>query len=398
MGTKHKTDVTIVGAGIVGLAHAYHAARSGLSVSVFERSAHAHGASTRNFGMLALVAQAEGRQRERALRSLTHWQEVAHKADIPLQQSGCLFLAREQEELQVLEEFVSNRRKNSSESLLSNEELARFNIDPPYLLGGAWSEDAWKLDQRSAVARLAQWLQREYKVDFYFDSKVTAISSIGDGIVEVQVQHSTNASVLQHTYRCGHSIICSGSEFKTLYPEAFAHAGVSHCELQMLRTVAQPVSWKLKPFVLGGLSITRYSAFESCAALPELVNLQRTKFGDYLKHGIHLIACQEADGSVTIGDSHQYGLADPLTRCNNNRSTEIDELLLQEAAALITLPDTQIAERWLGHYAHMPGHNPDNGYLTLSPASGVTSVTVTNGQGMTHGFALAEDVIAEITA
>jgi len=44
----------------MGLAHAYHAARKGFAVTVLERSAWAQGASIRNFGMLAIVAQAEG--------------------------------------------------------------------------------------------------------------------------------------------------------------------------------------------------------------------------------------------------------------------------------------------------------------------------------------------------
>jgi len=44
-----RVDTAIVGAGIVGLAHAYLAAKSGRKVAVFERNPAATGASVRNF-------------------------------------------------------------------------------------------------------------------------------------------------------------------------------------------------------------------------------------------------------------------------------------------------------------------------------------------------------------
>ena len=87
---KH-VDVAIVGAGIVGIAHAYHAARAGLSVAVFERDASSQGASIQNFGMLAIIAQNEGKQLDDALRSLECWQEMASHADVLLEQTSGSF-------------------------------------------------------------------------------------------------------------------------------------------------------------------------------------------------------------------------------------------------------------------------------------------------------------------
>ncbi len=57
MPTDHQYDDAIVGAGILGLAHAYHLSRLGRRVIVLERDVRAVGASVRNFGMLWPVGQ-----------------------------------------------------------------------------------------------------------------------------------------------------------------------------------------------------------------------------------------------------------------------------------------------------------------------------------------------------
>ncbi len=374
---KKHTDVAIVGAGILGIAHAYHAARAGLSVMVFDRDAAACGASIRNFGMLAIIAQQEGRQLEDARRSLQYWRDIASHVDIGLEQTGCLFLARHESEWAVLEEYVhAGSSLAANTGLLSVQDLAPYTgqLCNHNLLGAMWSPDAWKVDQRSCIATIAQWLQREHQVAFRFSTEVTAISM-------PRIETATE------TYTADHVIVCGGSEFSTLFPEDFANSGIEQCQLQMLATDNQPDHWQLKPFILGGLSIARYSAFADCSSIGELKSFQREHYPQQLAHGIHVIAAQEADGSVTIGDSHAYG-----RQPDRHRSDEVDELILADLAGMVDLASTQITRRWLGTYAYLP----EVDLLRLRPADGVTLVTVTNGQGMTHGFAVAEDVIADI--
>jgi len=373
----NKFDLAIVGAGIVGLAHAIHAARAGLRVAVFDRSPDAQGASVRNFGMLALHAQEPGAQLSSARKSLTYWQEIAPQAGFELRQSGCIFVARAPEEMAVLQEFAQSAKMAAHGAhLVAPEGLGRYcpALRADRALGALFSCETWKVDQRQANAKMAAWLQQKYDVSFYFSTEVQ----------EVSPPHiSTSAG----DFTAGHILLCGGDEFASLFPGAFAANGVTSCQLQMMRTHPQPDGWRLQPFVMGGLSMSRYSAFSSCASLQDLLTMQAERFKPYIDHGIHVIIAQESDGSVTIGDSHAYGNGSALPR-----SSEIDALILKDAADMVSLAEPRIAERWLGHYAYLPNASS----LIFSPKDGVTAVSQTNGQGMTHGFSIAEAVIAGI--
>ena len=189
------------------------------------------------------------------------------------------------------------------------------------------------------------------------------------------------------SYRADRIVVCAGDDFQTLFPNAFVETEVTRCQLQMMRTVAQPPTERLEPFVLGGLSIARYDGFQNCEGMHELKRQLEGQYPRHLAHGIHVIAAWEADGSVTIGDSHHYGRDLPT-----DRDEEIDRLILAYLAERVTLADMRIAEKWIGHYASLPGTS----HLMLEPQACVRLVTMTNGQGLTQGFAVAEDVIGTL--
>src|SRR5215510_3930057 len=95
---RERFDVAIVGAGILGLAHAYHLARRGARVVVFERGERATGASIRNFGMLWPIGQPPGALYDLARHSLEHWQTVLAASGSWHEQSGSLHLAYHDDE------------------------------------------------------------------------------------------------------------------------------------------------------------------------------------------------------------------------------------------------------------------------------------------------------------
>src|SRR5262249_15006366 len=98
-------DLVVVGAGVVGLAHAIEAHARGLSVVVVERDARAVGASVRNFGHIGTTLQG-GEAAAYAATARERWLSLAPKAGFEVLEVGTVVVARNEAELAVLREFA----------------------------------------------------------------------------------------------------------------------------------------------------------------------------------------------------------------------------------------------------------------------------------------------------
>lgn len=99
-------DLAVVGGGIIGLAHAWAAVRSGKRVALIERDVRANGASIRNFGFITVTGQERGDSWSLARRTRDVWAELAPAAGIPVEQRGLMLTARSAEALAVIEAFL----------------------------------------------------------------------------------------------------------------------------------------------------------------------------------------------------------------------------------------------------------------------------------------------------
>jgi len=108
---------------------------------------------------------------------------------------------------------------------------------------------------------------------------------------------------------------------------------------------------------------------------------------EYDHWGIHSLVSQTADGALTLGDSHEYGLS--LDIFNKE---EIDELILHYAKQFLRAPDLAIAERWYGVYAK----HPKKALVVIEPEERVRIVASPGGSGMTLSFGLAEQSLLEL--
>ena len=218
-----KADVAIVGAGILGLAHAYLAAKAGKSVVVLEKSPRAAGASVRNFGMLWPIGQPAGTMLALSLRSRELWLEILGQAKLPRRETGSLHVVYRADEAAVAQEFAELGPKLGYECswLKPCEVLERSHaVQPEGLSGGLWSSTELTIDPRQVIQSLPGFLAEQYKVQFVFGTAVTA--------VEPPVLHTGNGRWQAETV-----IVCSGDDFETLYPQHYAASGLTRCKLQM---------------------------------------------------------------------------------------------------------------------------------------------------------------------
>ncbi|HEX4165279.1 MAG TPA: TIGR03364 family FAD-dependent oxidoreductase [Bryobacteraceae bacterium] len=368
---NEQVDVAVVGAGIVGLAHAYTAAKAGRKVAVFERNPVATGASIRNFGMIWPIGQAAGELHQLSLRSREIWLDFLEKARLPYRNTGSLHVTYRVDEAAVAQEFADKSKDlgYSAAWLSPLQTLDKTHaVREQGLLGALWSSTELTVDPRQIVRMLPAFLAEKYGVRFFFNTAV-------HGIERRRVQTGGKQ------WQAETVIVAAGDDFQTLYPEAFRQTGLTRSKLQMLRTAPQPDGWELGPSLAFGLSFKHYPTFQVCESLGALKRRIATEMPEFERYGIHVMASQTVLGEITLGDSHEYGLA-----VNIFDNWAIDELILHYAQQYIRLPEFAIAERWHGVYAK----HPDLPYLCLTPEPGVKVITVTSGIGMTLSFGIAE--------
>ncbi|MDE1168435.1 MAG: TIGR03364 family FAD-dependent oxidoreductase [Pseudomonas sp.] len=369
------TQMLIVGAGILGLSHAFAAARRGLKVRVFERTATPLGASVRNFGQALVTGQPPGEMLELAKASRAIWGHWAQQAGFSLKRNGSLLFARDELEEQLLQAFCQGRalEQGYNVELLRGAALndlygGRFSHHRAALLG----HDDQQVYSREALPALVQFLSREMGVEFHFSTLVRD--------VEPGRLHSTAG-----TFTAEHIVVCSGHDYQTLLAEPFAALNPQVCRLQMLR--ARPeFDLDLQQAILTGLSCVHYGAF---AGLPETAALAahiETHSPHLQQQGIHLLISPTPYGELIIGDSHDYGRdASPFN------AEQVDDWMIELAEDTLG-GKLKVLERWQGVYGAR-GAQP---FSLLRIAPGLSSALMHTGVGMSVGPALAERNVAKL--
>ncbi|MFE6956171.1 TIGR03364 family FAD-dependent oxidoreductase [Streptomyces sp. NPDC057696] len=371
-----RSDLVIVGAGVVGLAHAFEAARRGLTVTVIERDWQPVGASVRNFGHCCITAQ-RGDLLELAYRSRAGWLEAAKSSGLWAKEAGALVVARSEAELAVLEELREERGADTVR-LRTREEVAGElgrGADTGDIVGGAFLPDDLRVNPREAAPDLAAWLSIQPNVTVVWGTNVNGVE---EGTV-----HTSRGPV--HGDRI---LVCVGHDLDRLYPTAAEEHGIERCRLTMARVTA-PDAFRTDAAILTATSMLRYDAF---TAMPSAARLREEVVGhspELLDVVANVMFTRLPDGTVLVGDSHAYGRT---TTPFEDEPTA--RLLLDSAAGVLGAGDLRVTERWQGVYASS-GHGP---LLVRDMAPGVRAISVTSGIGMTLSFGLAAATFDESLA
>ncbi|MFD4673461.1 TIGR03364 family FAD-dependent oxidoreductase [Lentzea sp. NPDC058450] len=395
-------DLVVVGAGIVGLAHAWHAVERGLSVAVVERDSHCVGASVRNFGHGCFTAQS-GVAFSYAMAARESWLKLASEAGFWVREAGTLVVARHEDEVAVLREFAEVRDvelvNDPSKGSFNNPAIQRSAgpnvglLNNPSSDGGSGSSSgsfnnpiAGSLNNPSILA--AALLPQDIRVN-----PREAVHAIAAHLATrgVRFHWSTNVLTVEpgrvRTARgeitCRATVLAVGHDIDRFFPDLAEHHQVQRCQLRMLRVAHDEV---IDPAVLTGFSMLRYDAFAQCPTTEHVRARLTDDHPELVEAGLNLMFTQLPDGSLTIGDTHHYGrTVDPY------RPEHLDDLVLTETARLLGVRELKVLERWRGIYASAP-----DPFLTAAPVPLTRVVSVTSGIGMTTALGLAPAVLDDL--
>lgn len=367
-------DVAIIGAGILGLAHALAAARLGKRVIVIERDSVANGASVRNFGFVTVTGQRSGDCWALARRSRDVWQDVADEAGIPILHRGLVVAARRPESEAVIDAFLQTEMGEGCRRLTPKE--ARDHIPAlrtETVTAALYSPHELRVESRDVLPVLAAWLESRHDVTFSWRTSVNA--------VDAPLLETSRGPIHAETV-----IVCPGDDVATLYPQRLEAYGVTRCKLQMLRLKPDRQE-TLRAALMSDLGLAHYHGYADLPEAAALKDLLDEEQKEHRANGVHLIAVQSADGTLVVGDSHSYETTpDPFI------DTDINGLILGEVGTVLDLGAYSISETWAGTYAWAP----DRWRLTDAPDAATRIVVVTAGCGASTAFGIGEETMADL--
>ncbi|CAN1505502.1 DadA Glycine/D-amino acid oxidases (deaminating) [Flavobacteriaceae bacterium] len=376
-----KYDLIVIGGGILGLFHAYHALQKKLKVAIIEKNSVPNGASVRNFGQVIPSAmnikwQNYGRE------SLAIYKKLQGQTDLTVRQNGTVYLASNEEEVQLIEELnkINKDRDYESDLLTKKECLQRFDgLKSDYCKAGLFYPEEITVDSNIMITRFQKLLIEQYGVRFFYNTTIIATSENNNSCEAI----SSNGQ----KFIASKIIICGGSEFKTLHPSIYENSDLVATKLQMLQTKPQGI-YALPSNILTGLTIRRYEAFEECPSYTTIKSKEVSTSFDK-KFGIHILFKQSLDGSIIIGDSHEYADAKDIDVLGYDLNMEIDTFMINEAKKIIDLPTFEIQKRWFGIYSQCKTQD----IFEHNPSPNIHIITGIGGKGMTGSAGFSKQKI-----
>ncbi|MEN4759231.1 TIGR03364 family FAD-dependent oxidoreductase [Chryseobacterium sp. C39-AII1] len=381
-----KFDLIVVGGGILGTFHAYHALKKNLKVALLERNSIPQGATVRNFGQVVpsgmdLKWQNFGRE------SLEIYNELHAQTDLTIRKNGSVYIASNDEEVQLIEELFEINKNNGYESVLlsKNECIQKYDgLRSDYCKGGLFFPQELSVDSADMIVKLHQLLQEKFGLQIYYNTTVVETNEDAQKCIAVTSEGTE--------FYASKLIICGGHEFKTLYPKVFNESDLEVSKLQMLQTKPQGI-YSLQGNILTGLSIRRYESFGECPSFPKIKELE-DKNSFEKKFGIHILFKQALDGSIILGDSHEYADAKNADDLGFDLNMDIDEFMIEEAKKIIDLSTYEIQRRWFGVYSQCKSKD----IFEYNPSPNIHIITGIGGKGMTGSGGFSKFNIDKIYA
>jgi len=338
---NRKYDLIIVGGGVIGTFCAYHALRKGKAVLLLEKDVQPFEASFRNFGQAVPSGQALDTWFNYGRKSLKIYKDLQEETDISVVKNGSWYVASDDQELTLLEEMYRLfKEREYTSRLYTASETIQINphFKKDYVKGGLFIPEEASLNPLLMVHRVREFMIKHLGLHYMNNCAVIGVEK-KRGVAKINTSKN-------QTFWGDQVILANGRDTQFLLPEHYPASELKISKLQMMRLAPQKKI--LKSNILTGLTIRRYDSFKSC---PSYAKINTTSEQKVLQSkGIHILFKQADDGSIILGDSHEYVPAGEQANFGFEVSAEINEMMLNEAKRVTSLENWTVDSTWAGFY------------------------------------------------
>ena len=190
----------VVGAGVLGVHHALAALDAGWEDVLCERDGRPRSASVRNFGLVWCSGRSSGPELGLALDARRRWEKFgAAVPEIGFRPAGSLTLARRDDEVDVLEEFLEHAPgRGLDASLLTPTPITEVN---PAVAGdaiaGVLVRDDAVLEPRLTAPSLLDRIEDHPAATVSRGCAVTGVEATSSGVRATSMSRQVEADVVQ---------------------------------------------------------------------------------------------------------------------------------------------------------------------------------------------------------
>lgn len=362
--------IVVIGGGVLGSMHAWHAVQRGHQVVHLEKDLTARSASVRNFGLVWISGRADGDELHAALRARELWADIGHEVpQLGFRANGSLTVARTE-----LEDAVARAAAARPDADLRGFDYldadAARRVNPALgaeILGALRCRLDAAVEPRVAQNALREALRCSGRYEFHGGQEVV---DLGDGT-------ATTADGTTHTA----DLVCylPGAELGGLTRRYAGELPVRRVYLQMLQT--EPHGQVLTTSVADADSFRYYPAFAGASL--DALNHGQPQHPVAAEHHMQLLVVQRLDGSLTIGDTHAYD--EPFPFDTDERPSRY---LIERAEQILGAKLPPVRKRWFGIYAQC--RDPKQVVHRQNLFERTHLVTGPGGRGMTLAPAIGE--------
>ena len=366
--------LVIVGAGVFGSMHSLFALKRGHSVTLIERDPRPLSASVRNFGMIAVGGRARGDELSAALRARELWEATADDhPQLTFRATGSILVARTDTEMEVIHELATAEDAEARQWRAVDAVEAR-GINPGLqgdIAGGLYCGRDAAVEPESVLDELRREAESFDGFTWMPGTEIIEVREQGAGVQAI----SRTGEQIEGDY----AIVVPGADHHTLFGDRLSAAPLKKTYVQMARM--EHPGFDIPTSLANVDSLRYYPGYKG----PWLEKLpEQSEKGKELV--LQLLLQQRVDGTLTIGDSHQY--EEPF---DHELREDVYDYLTEEITAILGSAP-RIVSRWAGVYSqHLHGEISHRDQVS----DRIHLVTGPAGRGNTLSPFIAEQTLEE---